>query len=77
MFRGFTADMKHNGVVMEVPTQRDCLATGDYSIEGLENDITIERKSMSDAFGTFGGGRDRWLREMSRMKTFQSATDNS
>ena len=31
------------------------LPTGDYSIEGLEDQVTIERKSLADAFGTIGG----------------------
>jgi DNA excision repair protein ERCC-4 len=49
------------------------LATGDYSLEGLEDRITIERKSLSDAFGTFGQGRGRFERELERMSVMQYA----
>jgi DNA excision repair protein ERCC-4 len=43
------------------------LATGDYSVKGLEEQITIERKSLIDAFGTFGSGRQRFERALERM----------
>lgn len=49
------------------------LTTGDYSLKGLENQITIERKNLSDAFGTFGRGRARWERELERMAGYQFA----
>lgn len=40
------------------------LASGDYSIKGLEDQIAIERKSLIDLFGTVGRGRDRFEREL-------------
>ena len=43
------------------------LKTGDYSIKGLETEITIERKSLPDAYGTFGKGRHRFEHELQRM----------
>lgn len=46
------------------------LTTGDYSIQGLEDQICIERKSLNDAFGTFGRDRRRFERELERMKSF-------
>jgi ERCC4-type nuclease len=46
------------------------LSTGDYSIEGLEDEVTIERKSLADAFGTIGGQRKRFQRELERMISF-------
>ena len=49
------------------------LQTGDYSIKGLEDRITIERKSLSDAYSTFGRGRARFERELERMAEFQFA----
>jgi len=55
--------------VVEVAT----LATGDYSLKGLESQITIERKSLSDAFGTFGRGRRRFQLELERMAGYQFA----
>mgnify|MGYP001048695011 CR=1 FL=1 len=58
---------------MDVPTERRALATGDYSIAGLEDKITIERKSLIDLFGSCGRGRTRFEAEIERMATFQHA----
>ena len=49
------------------------LPTGDYSIEGLEDQVTIERKSLADPFGTIGGLRKRFQRELKRMTSFKYA----
>lgn len=49
------------------------LTTGDYSLEGLEAQVTVERKSLTDAFGTFGGQRERFIRELERMATYKYA----
>ena len=43
------------------------LRTGDYSIQGYELRIAIERKSLIDLFGSVGSGRKRFQREMERM----------
>lgn len=50
-----------------VPTKSSTLQSGDYSLEGLESNITIERKSLSDLFGTLLTGRDRFKRELERL----------
>lgn len=42
------------------------LDTGDYSIEGHENEISIERKSLPDLFGTLGKGHKRFKKELER-----------
>jgi len=44
------------------------LKTGDFSILGFEDAITIERKSLPDLFGTLGKGRERFEKEIVRMK---------
>jgi ERCC4-type nuclease len=49
------------------------LKTGDYSLQGYEDKITIERKSLSDAYGTFGQGRERFERELERMAEYTYA----
>ena len=43
------------------------LPAGDYSVAGLEHRIAIERKSLIDAYGTFGSGRARFERELARL----------
>ena len=54
-------------------TERAHLKTGDYSIKGLEDKITVERKSLVDLFGSVGNGRARFEREMERMNKFDYA----
>lgn len=49
------------------------LSTGDYSIEGYEDRITIERKSLSDLFGSTGQGRERFEREFERLAKYEYA----
>jgi DNA excision repair protein ERCC-4 len=43
------------------------LATGDYSIVGLEDEVAIERKSAPDLLGSLGKGRARFRRELERL----------
>ena len=43
------------------------LKTGDYSLDGFEDQITVERKSLADAFNSIGKGRERFVRELERM----------
>lgn len=52
---------------IQVPTVRWALRQGDYSILGMENEISIERKSLADALGTLGKGRARFQRELQRL----------
>ena len=49
------------------------LASGDYSIKGLEDQVGIERKSILDAFGTFGQGRQRFEKELGRLAQMRFA----
>lgn len=44
------------------------LKTGDYSIEGYEDRIGIERKSTDDFAQSIGKGRTRFMKEMERAK---------
>jgi ERCC4-type nuclease len=46
------------------------LETGDYSIKGLTNLISVERKSLPDLYGCFGQSRDRFERELVRLAEF-------
>ena len=43
------------------------LASGDYSIAGLEDHIAIERKTKPDAYASLGRGRARFRREVERL----------
>lgn len=46
------------------------LSTGDYSIQGLEHVIAIERKELADMVSCVGHGRERFEREMQRMLAY-------
>jgi len=50
---------------------RKCLKTGDYSLEGFENKIAIDRKSLADLAGSLGVGHARFRKELERAKTLE------
>lgn len=49
------------------------LKTGDYSIQGFENQITVERKQPQELFLCVGRERDRFTHEMERLAEFDYA----
>lgn len=77
-FRTFKADAKHktnSGITrsLYIPVETSTLKTADYSIKGFESEIAIERKSLTDLFGTLGSGRERFERELQRLSEFRVA----
>jgi ERCC4-type nuclease len=46
------------------------LKTGDYSVEGFETVIAVERKSHLDLVGCVGQSRERFIRELQRLAEF-------
>lgn len=53
-----------------VKTITNTLSVGDYSLLGHETKIAIERKSLTDLFGTLGKGHKRFRRELERAKKY-------
>lgn len=53
-----------------LPTERATLATGDYSVLGFERVFTVERKTIEDLVQSLTHGRDRFSRELQRMRAF-------
>lgn len=53
---------KHIQVVKEK------LATGDYSLKGHTDRIIIERKTLTDLLGVIGNERERFKKELQRLK---------
>lgn len=51
-------------------TEPGTLATGDYSIRGLEHVVAIERKSLSDMLSCVGTDRKRFDREVQRLLAY-------
>ncbi len=74
-FLGLTADAKQKNKPLIVPVKSVHLVTGDYSIEGYEDVICIERKSKEDLYATLRDGehRDRFKREHERMTSYAFA----
>ncbi len=46
------------------------LATGDYSLKGLEHAVAIERKSLPDMVACVGSQRERFDREVQRLLAY-------
>jgi ERCC4-type nuclease len=74
----FWPTVYRGGAVIEVTVRRATLATGDYSLPGLEELVAIERKTLPDLIGTLFGSRknsvgdgvsnqDRFRDELGRM----------
>ncbi|MDF1845163.1 MAG: hypothetical protein P1U77_27445, partial [Rubripirellula sp.] len=58
---------------LELPwlqVERGTLATGDYSVRGLEHHVAIERKELSDLVACCGRERERFDREVQRLLAF-------
>lgn len=63
-FQGITAA----GRPVEVSTITAGLRSGDYSIQGHEDAVAVERKSLQDLYGTLTAGRSRFERELERLQ---------
>lgn len=72
-FEGFEADAAQGGGPLLIPVRRGTLKSGDYSLEGFENLVATERKSISDLFNTIAQGRDRFEAELERLNVMKFA----
>ena len=59
---------RYEGVTVEAGT----LATGDYSVRGLESMVACERKSLADLTMCLGQERQRFVRELERARGLDS-----
>ena len=50
-----------------IPTIKKALPSGDYSIVGYEDDITVERKSLPDLVRFCGRDRSRFMNQCNRL----------
>ena len=58
-------------VFTNMPSEPGTLVTGDYSIKGLEHLVSVERKSLDDMLRCIGTDRDRFKRELQRMRAYR------
>jgi DNA excision repair protein ERCC-4 len=56
----------------EIVTVRGTLNAGDYSVQGLEDLVAVERKELSDLVACVGPERDRFERELLRLRGWHS-----
>ena len=56
-----------------IQTIRSSLPAGDYSLEGFEDRVAVERKSLSDFVSTVIHGRRRFKQELKRLALYDSA----
>lgn len=55
-----------------VETVRASLDSGDYSLAGFENAVAVERKELGDLIGCLSHDRDRFTRELARLRGYDS-----
>jgi len=54
-----------------VETIRACLPSGDYSVQNYETVAAVERKTLADLVQSLSHGRERFEREMERLKEYE------
>jgi len=52
---------------------RRALPAGDYSVEGHEDSVAVERKTLEDFVSTVIRGRKRFHRELEKLSAYESA----
>lgn len=66
-FEGIRADSRRGYRPLVVPTVRRKLDAGDYSIDGFEDAVSIDRKETSDFLSCVTHVRGRWERCLERL----------
>jgi hypothetical protein len=74
-FTGFRADACRRRLPLVVPTRRQRLATGDYTLEGFEGRVAVERKGngAADLFNAIGQRREAFHEELRRLDAMPRA----
>jgi len=52
---------------------RHALPAGDYSLEGYEDSVAVERKTLEDFVSTVSRSRKRFFRELNRLSKYDAA----
>ena len=72
-FADIYADAAQGRKLLTIPMVVGTLQSGDYSLEGFENLVACERKSIDDLFSTIAHGRKRFEAELSRLNGMKYA----
>lgn len=70
-FRGIKADAKHGNREAIIKTEWRALKTGDYSIDGIEHRVAVERKELGDLFNCMGQDRERFENQLRRLNELE------
>lgn len=73
MFRIISDSREQQPYVFSVPSIRKRLEAGDYSIEGFEDSVAVERKTLEDFVSTVIRQRKRFYRELQRLEEYEAA----
>lgn len=72
-FSGLHSGAASGSRPLVVTTEWCHLTTGDYTVRGLEDMVTVERKSLADLYSTLGQHRERFEEEFKRLAEFKRA----
>ena len=72
-FTGLRSDASLGRKTLVIPTEWAHLKTGDYTVRGIKDSVTVERKSLEDLYSTLGQHRDRFEAEHERLAEFKRA----
>lgn len=72
-FFGIKSDANQGYRELAVATKPAHLTTGDYTIEGYQSLVCVERKSLDDIYGTIGQRRELFEAEHDRMAGLSAA----
>ena len=65
------APFTFSGLPVEVSV--GALEAGDYSVRGFERRVAVERKELQDLIGCLSGDRERFERELARLRGYDAA----
>ena len=65
------APFTFSGLPVEVSVS--ALEAGDYSVRGFERRVAVERKELGDLVGCLGANRERFQRELARLRGYDCA----
>ena len=57
----------------EVTLTTAALPSGDYTLLGFESEVAVERKATDDLIACLGVNRERFVRELARLRGYQAA----
>lgn len=73
MLRIISDSREQEPYTFSTPTIRRKLEAGDYSIEGFEDSVAVERKTLEDFVSTVIRNRKRFYRELQRLEEYEAA----